>query len=223
MNKPFYKSTGVMGSLSGIVGCLVALVASLAAMRGMEISTEAQAQIVALVMALAGGVASLIGRLKATDVIGADIITCEAFSVPGFTGVQPDTPWERPTSEKLSPPLPRPASPGDEECPAAGAASPKQADLQESQADVIARLLRQAQEKPAPQLVGAYQVIGVAEKFRSEVPLNAEDLSTIRQFLTAIGCMKPFVKDQAGCPSKDPASMAEGQLVGDQSTVISNG
>lgn len=234
MNKPFYKSTGVMGSLAVIVSALVALVASLASLRGLEITPENQALIVSLVMTLAGGVAALIGRLKASDVMFSDVLVSEMSSERGCSfsrsltgikqgphpefggslpGVEPDTPWERPAPfvDDACPKCGTKFGAHVLGCPEASAAS---------QADVVARLLWQAQEKPVPPPVDAYQVIGVAKKLRSDVPLTAEDLEAIRLFLTAIGSPAPFVRGQAGFPAKDSAEpMAEGQLLGNPGAV----
>lgn len=218
MNKPFYKSTGVMGSLAVIVSALVALAASLASLKGLEITSENQALIVSLVMTMCGGVASLIGRLKASDVAGSGFLLGEmasGTSLPGPLLESPAPQGLKPCEAGPGPGeglywlgAPRNEAPESEQCPAC-------------HGKFGAHFLNCPKAWPAPQKktdafpLDAYEVVGVAEKFRSQVPLTAEDLDAIKRFLKTVGGLPYFVKDQAGCPSKDPAEpMAEGQLVG---------
>jgi len=91
--KPFYKSTGVMGSLAAIVS--------------------------ALVVSLCGGVAGMIGRIKADSPIGKPLacggVVKGGMYIVGEHGpeVQPDEPWERPATGKVFPLKPWPAPPQD--------------------------------------------------------------------------------------------------------------
>jgi hypothetical protein len=69
-NKPWYQSTGVVGSITGVISALVALIAALLSLKGIEISAGSQTLIVTLVVAFGGSLVGLIGRIKATQGIG---------------------------------------------------------------------------------------------------------------------------------------------------------
>lgn len=68
--KPFYLSTGVLGCSTGAAGTLGALIAALAALKGLEIGPESQVLILTLFVSFGGAVAGLIGRIKANTSIG---------------------------------------------------------------------------------------------------------------------------------------------------------
>lgn len=232
MNKPFYKSTGVMGSLAVIVSALVALAASLASLKGLEITPENQALIVSLVMTMCGGVASLIGRLKASDVVGTGVVLGEMASAVSLA-VQPIRTFPAPPEDGACPKCGTKFGAHVLGCPEAGPR--KQAEPQEPQADVIARVPWQAQEKHTPPLRAEDVVFlplgaGVEEVPRPvfPVPVSGDLGATLSRLVEVLerihAAPEDFVKDQAGCPSKDPAEpMAEGQLVGNPGPVITNG
>ncbi|GFK95451.1 hypothetical protein NNJEOMEG_03314 [Fundidesulfovibrio magnetotacticus] len=101
--KPLWKSTGAMGSLSAVVAALVALASALASRKGVEIDGETQAMVVSLVCAVGGGVAGLIGRIKAAQPIGGSVTPERPDPSVSRTEILPDTPWERPSTPTAHP------------------------------------------------------------------------------------------------------------------------
>lgn len=201
MNKPFYKSTGVMGSLAVIVSALVALAASLASLKGLEITPENQALIVSLVMTMCGGVVALIGRLKASDVAGAGVVLGEMASAVSLA-VQPIRTFPAPPEDGACPKCGTKFGAHVLGCPDAG---PRRVE-----ADLAAGLERLEAPWSAPE-----QIARSSPVLSPPVDLHAV-LVRLTDAVEALSVQSTsFVKDQAGCPSKDPAEpMAEGQLVG---------
>jgi hypothetical protein len=236
VNKPFYKSTGVMGAGASIVGCLVALVASLASLKGLEITPENQALIVSLVMTLGGSVAALIGRLKASDVMFSDVLVSEMSSERGCSfsrsltgikqgpypefggslpGVEPDTPWERPVPAKSSPSAvepvrPFPGPPEDDACPSCRT---------RFGAHVLgcSESCAAPAQKVEPQLEVVSGVLAPPVDLHAVLTRLADAVETLNA-KSAPG-VQPFVKDQAGFPGP----VAEVHLVGESGPVITNG
>lgn len=78
-NKPWFRSTGVLGALIVIIGVVFAFM-------GMHPSNEDMAYLskeVAIILQAVGGVMALIGRLKATQGIGKPMPTIELAACAG--------------------------------------------------------------------------------------------------------------------------------------------